>query len=430
MAPTVVNAARRHDGAERVALHAGDGEPGILEDRRGLDDVAPGHVGYGDQLGALRHEDAHRLATRHLGAGGGLRADDLAGGDRVAERLARLALELHLAEGSAHLVERLALARRDDARLRALGHDHRDGGAGLGLGGRGVDEPDDPAVLDVLVEARHRVGGHEAGLFQTDAGLVEREPGEVRRDRAQLLAERDRQPDRLALAQGLARRRVLGQHGARLAAVLAALERLDLPAVLLDHRLGGGELQVDERGHVVARHEHRAPEEDTADGEGGDDEERHEHRRPAPAPAALRFVVADGDVVGPVLVEDGGRARDRRQVDRGGVVAAGRGRRPGQQRRVEVGLGCRRRGGGARERQRRGRGSSSAAAMKATASSPASGRSSGWGWPARARERRSGPSSSGTSTGLSTRAISVAMVVSAANGTRPVTASTSTSDSA
>ena len=76
-----------------------------------------------------------------------------------------------------------------------------------------------------------------------------------------------------------------------------------------------------------------------------------------------------------------------------------------------------------------GRGRSSAQAMSAMASSPASGRSAGIGWPARSRGFWSGPSASGTGTGLPTRAISVAMVVSAANGTEPVTASMSTSPS-
>ena len=55
------------------------------------------------------------------------------------------------------------------------------------------------------------------------------------------------------------------------------------------------------------------------------------------------------------------------------------------------------------------------------ASSPASGRSAASGRPARASGFCSGPSASGTSTGLPTRAISVAMVVSAENGTVPVT---------
>src|SRR5205823_1637074 len=77
--------------------------------------------------------------------------------------------------------------------------------------------------------------------------------------------------------------------------------------------------------------------------------------------------------------------------------------------------------------KRSGLGSSSAAASRPTTNSPASGRSPGSSRPARARTPRSGPSSAGTSTAVSTRAINVAMVVSAAKGTRPVTASISTS---
>ena len=64
--------------------------------------------------------------------------------------------------------------------------------------------------------------------------------------------------------------------------------------------------------------------------------------------------------------------------------------------------------------------------MSRRVSSAASGRSAGSGTPAASSAGRSGPSDSGTVTGRSTRAISVPMVVSVANGTEPVTDSIST----
>ena len=68
--------------------------------------------------------------------------------------------------------------------------------------------------------------------------------------------------------------------------------------------------------------------------------------------------------------------------------------------------------------------------MNATSSSAASQRSAGSIRPARSRTGTSGPSASGTTTSPSQRAISVAIVVSAENGTLPVTASMSTRPSA
>ena len=59
--------------------------------------------------------------------------------------------------------------------------------------------------------------------------------------------------------------------------------------------------------------------------------------------------------------------------------------------------------------------------MSIVAKVAASGRSSGFGTPAAFRAGTSAPSSAGTGTGLSTRAISVPRVVSAANGTSPLT---------
>ena len=88
------------------------------------------------------------------------------------------------------------------------------------------------------------------------------------------------------------------------------------------------------------------------------------------------------------------------------------------------------RGRGARRRAGSGRGpveSARDAASRRMASSPASGRSAGSGRPARSSDRPAAARAPrAPRRGVSTRAISVAMVVSAVNGTRPVTASIST----
>ena len=73
-----------------------------------------------------------------------------------------------------------------------------------------------------------------------------------------------------------------------------------------------------------------------------------------------------------------------------------------------------------------GRGSFSAAAMRPWPSSAAVERSAGSGRPARSMTAASGPSSADTGIRRSSRFMSVATVVSPANGTSPVTASTST----
>ena len=110
----------------RVAGDADDREARGLQRRGRVGDGLAAHVRNRDRLRALREDDLDLGPARHLGARRGIRADDLARRDGVAELVDVTALdrdELHARERLRRLVERHGgVEIGDGARCRAVGH--------------------------------------------------------------------------------------------------------------------------------------------------------------------------------------------------------------------------------------------------------------------------------------------------------------------